>query len=76
MEKEKRLGLLDQLLTLWIFLAMVAGVGIGYLFPSVAKALGGLSVGTTSIPLVEVPVMIGLVNIALGLKRRFFTQRG
>ena len=46
-----RLKLLDRFLTLWIFLAMLAGVGIGYLFPSVAHNIDAMSSGTTNIPL-------------------------
>lgn len=47
----KRLAFLDRYLTLWIFLAMVIGVGIGYLYPSVDSVTDRLSVGTTNIPL-------------------------
>ncbi|MBS3992133.1 MAG: ACR3 family arsenite efflux transporter [Bacteroidetes bacterium] len=48
---KKRLKLLDRFLTLWIFLAMVIGVGIGYMFPTAASFTESLSVGTTNIPL-------------------------
>jgi ACR3 family arsenite transporter len=48
----RRLAFLDRYLTLWIFLAMAAGVGLGYLFPDAIKRLNEASqVGTTSIPL-------------------------
>lgn len=47
----KKLGFLDRYLTLWIFLAMVIGVSIGYFFPSAANAIDGMSSGTTNIPL-------------------------
>ena len=46
-----RLSFLDRYLTLWIFLAMVLGVGLGYSVPSVADGITRLSVGTTSIPI-------------------------
>lgn len=58
MNIEKRAGLsfLDRFLTLWIFLAMVVGVGAGYLFPSLAIKLEGMSTGTTSWP-----IAVGLI---------------
>ena len=51
MSTKKKLSFLDQYLTLWIFLAMAIGVGIGYFFPQGAKSIDGLSSGTTNIPL-------------------------
>ncbi|MGL2963925.1 ACR3 family arsenite efflux transporter [Flavobacterium sp. RSB2_4_14] len=51
MPTRKRLNFLDNYLTLWIFLAMGIGVGIGYLLPAVAKAFDTMSSGTTNIPL-------------------------
>ncbi len=46
-----KLSFLDRYLTLWIFLAMGLGVALGSLAPSVPRALGRMSVGTTSIPI-------------------------
>lgn len=49
--ERKRLGFLDRYLTLWIFMAMVIGVGIGHFFPSSATFINSFSSGTTNIPL-------------------------
>lgn len=49
--ESKKLGALDRFLTLWIFLAMAAGVAIGYFLPAAQDAVGRLSVGATNIPL-------------------------
>lgn len=46
-----RLKFLDRYLTLWIFLAMAIGVGLGYFFPSIPDSINLVSVGTTNIPL-------------------------
>jgi len=48
---KKRLKLLDRYLTLWIFLAMAIGVGLGVVFPNIADINENLSVGATNIPL-------------------------
>jgi ACR3 family arsenite transporter len=48
---KKRLKFLDRYLTLWIFLAMAIGVGLGYFFPQVSTIAESMSVGTTNIPL-------------------------
>ncbi|TNE29112.1 MAG: ACR3 family arsenite efflux transporter [Bacteroidetes bacterium] len=52
----KKLSFLDRNLTLWIFLAMFIGVGIGYLFPGTPDVIDSFSVGSTNIP-----IAIGLI---------------
>ncbi|MBL0765911.1 ACR3 family arsenite efflux transporter [Marivirga atlantica] len=54
--RNKKLNFLDQYLTLWIFLAMLLGVGIGYLFPESSTYINALSNGSTNIP-----IAIGLI---------------
>ncbi|MGQ7856068.1 ACR3 family arsenite efflux transporter [Pedobacter sp. WC2501] len=49
--QRKQLGFLDRYLTLWIFLAMLLGVSLGYLFPSSAVLINSFSSGSTNIPL-------------------------
>ncbi|MFA5222049.1 MAG: arsenical-resistance protein, partial [Methanoregula sp.] len=56
METQKQISFPDRYLTIWIFLAMAAGIAVGYLLPSVPVMITGLSVGTTSIP-----IAIGLI---------------
>jgi len=46
-----KLKFLDRYLTLWIFLAMALGIGIGYYFPGFSAVINSFSSGSTNIPL-------------------------
>ncbi len=52
----KKLSFLDNYLTLWIFLAMLVGVALGYFIPSVSNVINAMTSGTTN-----VPIAIGLI---------------
>lgn len=56
MSQKKRLSFLDRYLTVWIFAAMLIGVGAGHFFPDVANFWDSMSSGTTNIP-----IAIGLI---------------
>ena len=49
-EKERRLGVWEKYLTLWVALAIGAGIGLGKAFPQISDILGGLTIANVSIP--------------------------
>jgi ACR3 family arsenite transporter len=51
MDQKIKLSLLDRFLTLWIFLAMAAGLGLGYIYPNIAKILDFFRIDTVSLPI-------------------------
>ncbi len=51
MNNRPKLSFLDRYLTLWIFLAMLIGISIGYFIPNSAEFINSFSTGTTNIPL-------------------------
>lgn len=56
MKNSEKLSKYDRYMTVWIILAMIAGIGLGVSFPAVSKTITQLQVGTTS-----VPIAIGLI---------------
>lgn len=56
MSKRPKLSFLVRYLTIWIFLAMFIGIGIGNFFPSFPETINNMSQGTTNIP-----IAIGLI---------------
>lgn len=52
----KKLGFLSRNLTLWIFMAMITGVAVGYAFPEIPEVINTFNSGTTNIP-----IAIGLI---------------
>ncbi len=51
MPEKKRLKFLDRYLTLWIFISMGVGIGLGYFIPSIVNFWNRFNSGTTNIPI-------------------------
>ena len=51
-----KLSFFDRYLTVWIFAAMVVGVGTGYFIPGVGNVINSFQVGTTNLP-----IAVGLI---------------
>lgn len=64
----QRMGAFERHLTLWIVLCILAGTGLGYLFPGAFATLGGLEIAKVNLP---VAVLIWLMIIPMLLKIDF-----
>ncbi len=64
-----KLSTLDRFLPVWITAAMALGLLLGSFGVTSGQALAGV-VG----PLIEVPVLVALVYVALGARKRYFTH--
>ncbi|MFA6472638.1 MAG: ACR3 family arsenite efflux transporter [Candidatus Latescibacterota bacterium] len=56
MQEKKKLSFVNRYLTLWIFLAIGAGIAIGYFLPGITGLITSMQIGTTSIP-----IAVGLI---------------
>jgi len=54
--ERKKLSFLDRYLTIWIFIAMISGISIGYFLPESSEFINSFSQGTTNLP-----IAIGLI---------------
>ena len=57
---KKPMGLFERQLTLWVFLCILAGIGLGKVAPDLAKTLDGMSIFVNGAPVVSIPIAICL----------------
>ncbi len=59
-KQPKGLGFFEKYLTLWVFLCILAGIGLGKAAPGVARSLDGLAIYVDDAPVVSIPIAICL----------------
>ena len=59
-KRSSGLGFFEKYLTLWVFLCIVAGIGLGRLAPGAAKFLDGLAIYSRGAPVVSIPIAVCL----------------
>jgi len=72
-EKERRLGVWEKYLSLWVALGIGAGIGLGKVVPQVSDILGGLTVANVSIP-VAVCLFLMIYPIMVQINFRQVTE--
>ena len=71
-EDPKVMSRFERLLTLWVGLCIIVGVGLGHLFPSVFRAIGSAEVAKVNLP---VAALIWLMIIPMLMKVDFGALR-
>ena len=66
------MGLFERTLTLWVFLCIAAGIGLGHLFPSAFQAIGRMQVAHVNLP---VALLVWLMIVPMLLKVDFGALR-
>jgi len=66
------MSLFERYLTVWVFLCIIVGVGLGYVAPGLFQAIGGLEVARVNIP---VAILIWLMIIPMLIKVDFAALR-
>lgn len=63
--RRSEMGLFERYLTIWVFLCIVAGIGLGHLFPGAFQLVGGIEISHINLP---VAVLVWLMIIPMLLK--------
>ncbi len=58
--EERHMVGFERLLTLWVFLCMVAGIALGRVAPDLARTLDGMTLDVDGAPVVSIPIAICL----------------
>lgn len=56
----KGLGFFEKYLTVWVFLSILAGIGLGKVAPELAAGLDGMAISVSGAPVVSIPIAICL----------------
>lgn len=59
------MGIFARFLTLWVFISIAAGIGLGYIFPAAFRALGAMEVAHINLP---VAILIWAMVLPMLLK--------
>ncbi|MFN3523906.1 MAG: ACR3 family arsenite efflux transporter [Phenylobacterium sp.] len=71
-EGPKAMSRFERFLTVWVLLCIVAGIGLGHLFPKVFQAIGSAEIAKVNLP---VAVLIWLMIIPMLMKVDFGAMR-
>ena len=56
----KKMGFFERYLTLWVTLCILAGIGLGKVFPDLAKTMDSMAIEVNGTPVISIPIAICL----------------